>query len=59
MGGRCGKRLEAALCRTQPAPTDPPQSTAELLSQAGGASGKTCLRKGTPKSEKRGGRTAP
>lgn len=48
----------AAPCGTQPAPTDPPQSTAEPLSQAGDTSGKTCFRKGTPKSEKKGGGTA-
>lgn len=59
MGGHCGKRPEAVLCRTQRDPTDPPQSTAELLRQAGGTCGKTSVRKGTPKSEKRGGGTAP
>jgi len=36
----------AASCRTQPCqPTDPPQGTAEPISQAGGASVKKYLRK--------------
>lgn len=41
------------------APTDPLQNTAEALSQAGDNSGKTCLRMGAQKSERRGGTTAP
>jgi len=58
-GGCCGKRPGAAPCRTQSAPTEPLQGTAEPLSQTGATSGKTCLRKGTSKSQKRGGGTAP
>lgn len=40
-------------------PTHTLQSTAESLSQAGGTSGKTSLRKGTAKSEESGGGTSP
>lgn len=42
----------AALCGTQTALTDPRQSTAKPLSQAGGTSGKTRSRKGTQSQRK-------
>lgn len=57
--GCCGKKPDAVPCGTQPDPTDILQSTAESLRQAGDTSGKTCLRKGTPKSEESGGGTSP
>lgn len=57
--GCCEKKPEAAPCGTQPDPTHVLQRTAESLSQAGDTSGKTCSRKGTPKSEESGGGTSP
>lgn len=43
-GGLSGSRGEAALCGSQPAPTDPLQETAKPISQAG-SSGEAYLRR--------------
>ena len=50
-GGLCAREERPGLpcarhSRFQPAPMDPPQGTAEPLSQDGGVSGKVCVRKG-------------
>lgn len=49
----------SALCQTQPvlasSTINPPQETAEHISQAGGTSEKTCLRKGRKHCTEKGG----
>ena len=66
-GGLCENRPEAALCSTQQvaasSAADPPQDTAEPISQPGGTSVKTYLRKSKNterrKTEEPKGRTRP